>query len=63
MRTNCGPQKWKMSTLENIDSSNQIMKKSVRSIEKGKREDPLPTLREQERISSTKMSTIVKQGF
>ena len=52
-----------MSTLENIDSSNQIMKKSVRSIEKGKREDPLPTLREQERISSTKMSTIVKQGF
>ena len=59
MRTNCGPQKWKMSTLENIDSSNQIMKKSVRSIEKGKRVDPLPTLREQERISSTKMSTIV----
>jgi len=47
MRTNCGPQKWKMSTLENIDSSNQIMKKSVRSIEKGKRVDPLPTLREQ----------------
>jgi len=47
MRTNCGPQKWKISTLQNIESSDKITKKSTKSIEKGKRKDPLPTLREQ----------------
>ena len=38
--------------MQNIESSDKITKKSTKSIEKGKRKDPLPTLREQERISS-----------
>ena len=51
MVRSCGPQKWRISTLENIDTSDVITKKINASIEKGKKMDPLPTLREQEQIS------------
>jgi len=47
MVRSCGPQKWRISTLENIDTSDVITKKINASIEKGKKMDPLPTLREQ----------------
>jgi len=47
MVRNCGPQKWRITTLQNIDASDAITKKITASIEKGKKVDPLPTLREQ----------------
>jgi len=43
----CGPQKWRISTLRNIEVSDTVTKKISTSIEKGKKCDPLPTLREQ----------------
>lgn len=47
MVKNCGPQKWKISTLNNIEQSRKSVKGINSSIEKGKKCDPLPTLREQ----------------
>lgn len=47
MVRNCGPHKWRITTLQNIEASDTITKKINSSIEKGKKCDPLPTLREQ----------------
>jgi len=48
MVRNCGPNKWRMTTLETIEASDTITKRINTSIEDGKKCDPLPTLREQE---------------
>jgi len=47
MVRNCGPNKWRMTTLETIEASDTITKRINTSIEDGKKCDPLPTLREQ----------------
>ena len=47
-----GPNKWKMSTMANLSSSKGASKKCNLVIDNARRNDPLPTFREQDRIIS-----------